>query len=102
MAVDSTIQLANAGKLSKRFLEVFLRTIVMVCKFILLTLRDCLNLWVLAPFEQVPVWALKDRLTLLPESIALAAIDNLWKGAASQAVQNLNAMYGRNESEGLR
>ena len=34
--------------------------------------------------------------------IAFGAIDNLWKGAASQAVQNLNAMYGRDESEGLR
>jgi N-acetyl-gamma-glutamyl-phosphate reductase len=34
--------------------------------------------------------------------MVFAAIDNLWKGAASQAVQNLNAMYGRNESEGLR
>ena len=34
--------------------------------------------------------------------IALAAIDNLWKGAASQAVQNLNLMFARDESEGLR
>ena len=34
-------------------------------------------------------------------SIVFAAIDNLWKGAASQAVQNLNLMFGRPETEGL-
>jgi N-acetyl-gamma-glutamyl-phosphate reductase len=34
--------------------------------------------------------------------IAFAALDNLWKGAASQAVQNLNLMFGRPETEGLR
>jgi N-acetyl-gamma-glutamyl-phosphate reductase len=34
--------------------------------------------------------------------IAFAAIDNLWKGAASQAVQNLNLMFGRPEGEGIR
>jgi N-acetyl-gamma-glutamyl-phosphate reductase len=34
--------------------------------------------------------------------IVFAVIDNLWKGAASQAVQNLNLMFGRPESEGLR
>ncbi len=33
--------------------------------------------------------------------IAFAAIDNIWKGAASQAVQNLNLMFGRDETEGL-
>lgn len=33
--------------------------------------------------------------------IVFAAIDNLWKGAASQAVQNLNLMFGRDESEGI-
>jgi N-acetyl-gamma-glutamyl-phosphate reductase len=33
--------------------------------------------------------------------IVFAAIDNLWKGAASQAVQNLNLMFGRPEDEGL-
>lgn len=31
-----------------------------------------------------------------------ASIDNLWKGAAGQAVQNLNLMLGRDETEGLR
>ena len=33
--------------------------------------------------------------------IVFATIDNLWKGTASQAVQNLNLMFGRDESEGL-
>lgn len=33
--------------------------------------------------------------------IAFAAIDNLWKGAASQAVQNLNLMLGLPEGEGV-
>ena len=33
--------------------------------------------------------------------IVFAAIDNLWKGAASQAVQNLNVMFGLPESEGI-
>jgi N-acetyl-gamma-glutamyl-phosphate reductase len=33
--------------------------------------------------------------------IALAAIDNLWKGASSQAIQNLNLMLGLDETEGL-
>ena len=33
--------------------------------------------------------------------LAFAAIDNLWKGAASQAVQDLNLMLGRPEVEGL-
>jgi N-acetyl-gamma-glutamyl-phosphate reductase len=34
--------------------------------------------------------------------MVFAAIDNLWKGAASQAVQNLNLMFGRDEREGLQ
>ena len=33
--------------------------------------------------------------------IVLSAIDNLWKGTSSQAVQNLNLMFGLPESEGL-
>jgi N-acetyl-gamma-glutamyl-phosphate reductase len=33
--------------------------------------------------------------------LVFASIDNLWKGAASQAVQNLNLMFGRGEREGL-
>jgi N-acetyl-gamma-glutamyl-phosphate reductase len=33
--------------------------------------------------------------------LVFSAIDNLWKGAASQAVQNLNLMFARDESEGL-
>jgi N-acetyl-gamma-glutamyl-phosphate reductase len=34
-------------------------------------------------------------------AIVFAAIDNLWKGTASQAVQCLNLMFGRPETEGL-
>jgi len=33
--------------------------------------------------------------------IVFGAIDNLWKGAASQAVQNLNLMFGCGEGEGI-
>jgi N-acetyl-gamma-glutamyl-phosphate reductase len=33
--------------------------------------------------------------------IVLSAIDNLWKGTSSQAVQNLNVMFGLAETEGL-
>ena len=33
--------------------------------------------------------------------MVFAAIDNLWKGAASQAVQNLNLMLGLPEGEGI-
>jgi N-acetyl-gamma-glutamyl-phosphate reductase len=33
--------------------------------------------------------------------IVFATIDNLWKGTSSQAVQNLNLMFGRAEGEGL-
>jgi N-acetyl-gamma-glutamyl-phosphate reductase len=33
--------------------------------------------------------------------VVFAAIDNLWKGAASQAVQNLNLMFGLPEEEGV-
>ncbi len=33
--------------------------------------------------------------------ILVSCLDNLLKGAAGQAVQNMNAMYGWNESEGL-
>lgn len=34
-------------------------------------------------------------------AVVFAAIDNLWKGAASQAVQNLNLMFGLDEREGI-
>ena len=33
--------------------------------------------------------------------VVLSAIDNLWKGTSSQAVQNLNIMFGLPEGEGL-
>lgn len=41
----------------------------------------------------------------LPENnlvVVLSVIDNLVKGASGQAVQNMNIMFGLNESEGLR
>ncbi len=34
--------------------------------------------------------------------MAFAALDNIWKGASSQGVQNLNLMLGLEETEGLR
>jgi N-acetyl-gamma-glutamyl-phosphate reductase len=34
--------------------------------------------------------------------LVFSAIDNLWKGTSSQAVQNLNLMFGLPETEGLR
>jgi N-acetyl-gamma-glutamyl-phosphate reductase len=34
-------------------------------------------------------------------AIVFAVLDNLWKGAASQAVQNLNLMFGLPEGEGI-
>jgi N-acetyl-gamma-glutamyl-phosphate reductase len=34
-------------------------------------------------------------------AIVFAAIDNLWKGAASEAVQNLNLMFGLDERAGI-
>ncbi len=34
-------------------------------------------------------------------AIVFGAIDNLWKGAASQAVQNLNLMFGLPEGQGI-
>ena len=34
--------------------------------------------------------------------ILLSAIDNLIKGAAGQAVQNMNIIYGYRESESLK
>jgi N-acetyl-gamma-glutamyl-phosphate reductase len=33
--------------------------------------------------------------------LVFSVLDNLWKGAASQAVQNLNLMFGRPEAEGI-
>jgi N-acetyl-gamma-glutamyl-phosphate reductase len=35
-------------------------------------------------------------------TLVFCAIDNLWKGAAGQAVQNLNVMLGLDEAAGLR
>jgi len=36
------------------------------------------------------------------KAAVFAAIDNLWKGASGQAIQNLNLMLGLDEREGLR
>ncbi len=36
------------------------------------------------------------------QAVVISALDNLVKGAAGQAVQNLNVMLGWNEAEGLR
>jgi N-acetyl-gamma-glutamyl-phosphate reductase len=33
--------------------------------------------------------------------LVFSALDNLWKGTSSQAVQNLNVMFGKPETEGL-
>jgi N-acetyl-gamma-glutamyl-phosphate reductase len=44
---------------------------------------------------RINVLAREDRV------LCFAAIDNLWKGAAGQAVQNLNLMLGLPETEGL-
>jgi N-acetyl-gamma-glutamyl-phosphate reductase len=41
------------------------------------------------------------RDTRTGRAIVFSALDNLWKGAASQAVQNLNLMFGLPEGEGI-
>ena len=35
-------------------------------------------------------------------AMAFGALDNIWKGASGQGVQNLNLMLGLDETEGLR
>jgi N-acetyl-gamma-glutamyl-phosphate reductase len=45
------------------------------------------------------IWADVDART--GKAYVFAAIDNLWKGTASQAIQNLNLMLGLPETEGL-
>jgi N-acetyl-gamma-glutamyl-phosphate reductase len=35
------------------------------------------------------------------KALVFSAIDNLWKGTSSQAIQNLNVMFGLPETEGL-
>jgi N-acetyl-gamma-glutamyl-phosphate reductase len=45
------------------------------------------------------IWADVDKRT--GKVYVFAAIDNLWKGTASQAIQNLNLMLGLPETEGL-
>jgi N-acetyl-gamma-glutamyl-phosphate reductase len=45
------------------------------------------------------IFAATDRHT--GKVLVFSAIDNLWKGTSSQAVQNLNLMFGLAETEGL-
>jgi N-acetyl-gamma-glutamyl-phosphate reductase len=45
------------------------------------------------------VFAAADRHT--GKVLAFGAIDNLWKGTSSQALQNLNLMFGLPETRGL-
>jgi N-acetyl-gamma-glutamyl-phosphate reductase len=45
------------------------------------------------------IFAKPDRHT--GKVVVLSVIDNLWKGTSSQAVQNLNLMFGHAETEGL-
>ncbi len=45
------------------------------------------------------IWTADDRRT--GKTYVFASIDNLWKGTASQAIQNLNLMLGLPETEGL-
>ncbi len=48
------------------------------------------------------MWMSTSRLTLRTRRvIMMGAIDNLVKGAAGQAVQNMNLMFGFDEAEGL-
>jgi N-acetyl-gamma-glutamyl-phosphate reductase (EC 1.2.1.38) len=42
-------------------------------------------------------WAVRGR-----RAIVFTAIDNLVKGAAGQAVQNMNLMFGLDETTGLK
>ena len=46
-------------------------------------------------FCRIHAWQQGER------AIVFSAIDNLWKGTASQALQCLNLMFGRPETEGL-
>ena len=45
------------------------------------------------------IWPRADERT--GKVFVFAVIDNLWKGAASQAVQNLNLMFGHPETLGI-
>jgi N-acetyl-gamma-glutamyl-phosphate reductase len=45
------------------------------------------------------IFAVADRHT--GKIVVLSAIDNLWKGTSSQAIQNLNLMFGHPEDAGL-
>jgi N-acetyl-gamma-glutamyl-phosphate reductase len=78
-------------------------------------LRNCLDVYASEPFVELrlePPGVLHVRDTNFcrihatvddrtGRLMVFSAIDNLWKGAASQAVQNLNLMYGLDERAGL-
>lgn len=51
--------------------------------------------------NQVVIGVVPVQHTVAPMLMVVAAIDNLIKGAAGQAVQNLNLMFGWPETEGL-
>jgi N-acetyl-gamma-glutamyl-phosphate reductase len=50
--------------------------------------------------DGVEIGIFEDRLT--GDSIVICALDNLGKGAAGQAIQNVNLIYGFDETMGLR
>ena len=58
---------------------------------------------VVRPRQEQTRWRVLGRQLRSPLVLILvfAAIDNLWKGTSSQAVQNLNLMFGLEETEGL-
>jgi N-acetyl-gamma-glutamyl-phosphate reductase len=50
--------------------------------------------------DSAEIGVFEDRLT--GDSIVICALDNLGKGAAGQAIQNVNLLYGLEETMGLR
>jgi len=52
--------------------------------------------------NNVRISAVKASNTKSPTLIVTAAIDNLTKGAAGQAIQNANVMFGLDETAGLQ
>ena len=50
--------------------------------------------------DSAEIGVFEDRLT--GSTVVVCAIDNLGKGAAGQAVQNVNLLFGFDETAGLR
>ncbi len=65
------------------------------CYFVRLQEEVCLSQVRGSNFCDIALFAARDRL------VAVAAIDNLVKGASGQAVQNMNVMFGLSEEVGL-